>query len=54
MCGKCNGYYHCYCDYNKMKEDLRIKEMEVELLKYKMKEYKERYPRNPNDGNVYG
>jgi hypothetical protein len=36
-CSKCNNY-ECICDLIKMKEDLRIKEMECELLRYKIKE----------------
>lgn len=35
-CGTCGGYYHCHCDVNKMKEEVRIKKMEVELLELKI------------------
>lgn len=34
-CGKCNQY-DCICDINNMKEQLRIKQMETELLQFKI------------------
>jgi len=37
-CSKCNGYYHCHCDLLEMKEDLRVKKLEVENLEYKIKD----------------
>lgn len=37
-CGKYGGYYVCHCDLLKMKEDLRIKEMECELLRLKIRD----------------
>lgn len=40
-CSKCGGYYSCHCDVIKMKEDLRIKLLECEVLSNRIRERKE-------------
>ena len=35
-CGKCGGYYECHCDLLEMQEQLRVTQMEVELLQFRL------------------
>ena len=34
--GPCNGYYVCFCDLIKMKEELKQKKLEIEILEFKI------------------
>ena len=37
-CGRCNGYDYCHCDLLDMKEELRVKKLEVEVLEYRIRD----------------